>query len=220
MQRYFRRLFWILALGAITGYAASDMQASDPGKIRYLSQKIATDYLLLFSRKQDPLLQERLQQEISTLSETLRQLARYAKGAEVNNILDYLSYNKDQIRSLIQEKPSDTSVDTLLDYTQALSEGAEAITNISGNHTAPQYEIRYRLYRIATLYLITHLGIERDEEKREFTAAVQTFARHAERIPSLDALWQRYSPLLTSAPFIPNLLDLMLIDMDQQLSQG
>ena len=220
MQRYFQRLFWILALGVITGYAASDMQASDSGKIRYLSQKMATDYLLLFSRKQDPLLQERLQQDISALSETLRQLARHATGEEVNNILDYLSYNKDQIKDLLKEKPSDTSVDTLLDYTQALSEGAEAIANISGTHAAPQYEIRYRLYRIATLYMITHLGIEKGETKREFTAAVQTFARHAERIPSLDALWQRYSPLLKSAPFIPHLLDLMLIDMDHQVNQG
>ncbi len=142
-----RRWFVAPLFGFIlTNSYASNSVATD--EIKYLSQKIAFEYLCL-KQSGNEAIKESILSDIDKLSESLRSAAKSQKNAD-KNILNFIAYSKDEIKELLERKDNKESQIKILDISDSLYEGIKSIdTKADSNKT--------EFYKLLKLYLALNL---------------------------------------------------------------
>jgi len=103
MDRVKRVLVLLILLG-ISGYAAtrSDINTIEAAEnIRYLSQKIAKNYLHLYSRPKRTELKDEIRFMIDELSQNFSAIAASTRDNNTKDLLKYLEYNKKNMEELM-----------------------------------------------------------------------------------------------------------------------
>jgi PHD/YefM family antitoxin component YafN of YafNO toxin-antitoxin module len=146
-------------ISAATLSDAKILEASE--NIKYLTQKIAKDYLYLYTYPEKQDIHHAIRNNIKSLEENIRSIAITTKNEKIKYILDFFAYEKEQIKITLNSKMSKENVDKVLDFSEALTEGAENIVrSIQYNFSIEEKmfmrskNIEYLVEKLAKYYMV------------------------------------------------------------------
>ena len=172
---------------SITRAEVKIIEASE--NIVYLSQKVAKNYLLysLYNGKIDK--KDVLNSSLNILSTNLRTIAMRTKDVSSKNILEFLAYTKEQIEEVVKEKNTSESSALILDYTEALLEGATSISNLYINKMSKEEEMLtihnkliYLLERISKYYIALNDGFNDETNQEQMQISIDNFETYLVQI--------------------------------------
>jgi len=178
--------------------------------IRYLGQKISKEYLFFY---QNP---NNIYDDIKRLEKSIIDIKMITNNRNSKNILDFLAYNKDEIKELI-EKPVDINKSILmLDYSESFLEGANSIENAHKYNFSVEEkmlmllkDIEYLLERVSKYYIAYTLDIDKKNTFNNMDKAVtdiETILKEVNSYPypkefsieikDMNSNWIKYKQLL------------------------
>ncbi len=177
--------------------------------IKYLSQKIANDYLYLYHDPKKAAIKVELKSAIKKLEDDFRFIAKSTNNPDTKNVLDFLSYNKDQMKETLENDVSKESASSMLDYSDTLLEGAQSILD-SQNHNT--YESKFQLMMISKLYMAIHLDFDSINNKNEIKKMIKVFDNNSKS----HASWIAFKAIVENrqTSFIPNIISILIKDLE------
>ena len=225
-------------LGATTRSDVNLLEASED--IRYISQKIVKEYFYLAQGKQKTTALKHLHQDISILDERLRSIAAATKSDDTKNILTFLVYSRDQINETIEQPYDMDNAALMLDYSEALLEGAESIAHEHSYQFSDEEEMlidvkkmRYLVERITKYYMTFQLGINDVNNIKQLQDAITAFDQAMQKLnqysysqESAQALYRLniYWPIVRQFYLdfqqfkLPNILYISAQDLEKELT--
>jgi len=172
-------LFILLPIGlfASTRGDVKIIEASE--NLRYLGQKISKEYLFFYQNPKKIELKDNIYDDIKRLEKSIIDIKMITNNRDSKNILDFLAYNKDEIKELI-EKPVDINRSILmLDYSESFLEGANSIENAHKYDFSVEEkmlmllkDIEYLLERVSKYYIAYTLNIDKKNTFNNMDKAV------------------------------------------------
>ncbi len=185
--------------------------------INYLSQKIAKDYLYLCYNPKKLEIKTQLYENIKKLEENFRLAAKSTDNDDTKNVLDFLSYSKDQIKDSLNEDISIKRATQVLDYSEALSEGTKSILNTYNYNNISDKDIRVNLAKILKLYIASHININPTISREQLKTQIQIVDTKLNRVyKSSDQSWTSIKKLLNANKeyFVPDILFILINNME------
>lgn len=188
------RLSLLLLFVSTLGQAAtrSDINAIEAAeKIRYLSQKIARDYLYLYSQPQRTDLIQTMHTMTRELGENFNMIASSTRDNTTKDLLQYLEYNKVNIEELLKKKVSKEGSLQMLDYSEILLEGADSIAREHRYAFNPEETMlmsikkdEYLVERLGKFYMASYLGALSQTNRKKMHASELALKKGLEVIRS------------------------------------
>jgi len=230
MQKYFRLLGLLclvnISLFAVTRGDIKILEATE--NIRYVSQKIVKNYFFSYAYPERIDMKTILEDELEFLSQNFRTIAVTSKDSDTKDILEFLSYNREQMFELFDEERNFENASLMLDYGETLLEGINSIAqgyqytfSKEENMLMLSKRIEYLLERTLKYYMVMHTGLDNNTVKEMMQKSISDIEKSLIPIksypysPKLEAerkkllfAWQK-SKILIEKPkalFIPILL--------------
>jgi len=150
--------------------------------IRYISQQMAKEYLFLFKTPQKEETKARLKKSLITLADNLRIISSTTKDEDTKDILEFLSYSKDQIAQIFTEKIDKEKAALMLDYSETLLEGADSIAAAHAyDFTEEEHmlivtkKMEYLIERMMKYYIALHVGFDNPTNEEQMHEAIEKF---------------------------------------------
>ena len=172
-----------LIIGIISSTQASTrsdvkiIEASE--EIRYLSQKIAKEYLYLYYNPHKVILKDRLTQNMKNLKKSIQQIAINTQNIDSKNILNFLTYTNEEIQLLLKQEVSNDKSILILDYSETFVEAANSIQSLhqyefSDEEKMLMYlkELEYLLERVNKYYIASILNLNKISNKQHMQNAL------------------------------------------------
>ncbi len=178
-------------------------------KIEYLSQKIAKDYLYLLQNPKLEALNGELKSSITQIENSFRFIAKNSKNSDAKDILNFLSYSKDQIKDTLEKKMSRENALTILDSTQSLYEGSRSILSTYNYNLWSDIDVKIAMMKILKLYMAIHLDINSDINRELMQNEMDQIEKRLEiSSMSLNRTWQALKEYLKADKdyFVPNII--------------
>ena len=197
--------------------------------IRYLGQKLSKDYLYLYSNPKRVELKDELSKDIEKIELSIIDISMSTINIDSKNILDFLTYNINEIKELLSKDINKERSILILDYSESFLEGANSIASM---HTYPfskeekmlmsMKEMNYLVERVSKYYLASKLNLDKSNN---FDHMVDAILRIDTIIKELDLydypstlrkettemsdIWKTHREFLYKSDklFLPNLLD-------------
>ncbi len=157
--------------------------------IRYLSQKIVKDYLFFYKNQDKIEVKRGLDRALEQLSDDFRIIATTTKDGDTKDILEFLTYSKDQIEQIFTEKANKESAALMLDYSETLLEGADSIARAHKYDFSDEEkmlmvtkEMEYLLERVTKYYMALHVGFNNPTNKEQMQEAMSKLTQNIEQI--------------------------------------
>jgi len=175
-------LFVLLTLSskAVTRGDIKVIEASED--IRYLSQKLAKDYLFFYKYPKQKSMKQQLEKSLYKLTDDIRTIATTTKDIDTKDILEFLAYSKDQISDIFDKKPDEDKAALMLDYSETLLEGADSIStrhqydfSEEENMLMVTKKMEYLLERITKYYMAVNIGFNTLTNQEAMQKAIQKF---------------------------------------------
>jgi len=150
--------------------------------IRYISQQMAKEYLFLFKTPYPEETKAKLKRSLIELAENLRVISATTKDADTKDILEFLSYSKDQIAQIFTEEVTPEQAALMMDYSETLLEGADSIAAAHAyDFTKEEYmlivtkKMEYLIERMMKYYIALHVGFDNVTNKEQMQQAIKKF---------------------------------------------
>jgi len=161
-------LISLFTVGSLAS-SRSDVQIIEATEnIRYWGQKISKEYLYLYYNPKKVELKEGLFKDLEMLELSIKDIAMSTKSIDSKNILDFLIYNKDEIKELLHKKVDRETSILMLDYSESFLEGANSIAFLHRYEFSEEEkmlmsmkEVEYLLERISKYYIASYLNLDR-----------------------------------------------------------
>jgi len=231
MKKIWHILFLITVFTtASSASSRSDVQIIEATEnIRYLGQKISKDYLYLYNNPKKIELKEELDKDIEMLELSISDISMSTINIDSKNILDFLTYNKNEIKELLtQDINKETSI-LILDYSESFLEGANSIASV---HTyafsddekmlMSMKEFEYLLERVSKYYVASNLNLDKVNNFEHMVNAILKIDKilkdvNLYKYPSeldkeskeMNLIWKAHREFLYKSEklFLPNLLE-------------
>jgi hypothetical protein len=238
------RTLLLLSLLITIGHATtrSDINTIEAAeKIRYLSQKIAKNYLYLYSRPKRIEIKKELYAMVGELEKNFTTVASSTKEDNTKDLLKYLNYNKENIEKLLLQKVTKERSLKMLDYSEILLEGADSIAKehsyLFNTEEAMLMNIKkyeYLIERLGKFYMASGLGAlsqsnqkKMEESKKTLGEGLKTIQKYQypaylqKKKTELIRFWNANRYILTHSydMFVPNLVNITGIYFEQLLTQ-
>ena len=231
MKTLSRILSLVLLIVSFGGAATrSDINAIEAAEhVRFLSQKIAKDYLYLYARPKRREVKDDIREMMVELSEKFAILSASTKDSDTKDLLKYLQYNKSNIEELLSGDVTKESALQMLDYSEILLEGAESIARQHrypfNTEEAMLMQIKkaeYLVERLGKFYMVSSLGVLSQTNQKKMQESARDFEESLKAIqeyqyPSslekqkkqLALFWSfgQYSLAHSYDMFIPNIVN-------------
>jgi len=168
--------------------------------IRLIGQKIAKNYLYYYQNPKKAELKIKIYKDIEALEESLIEIATTTKSRDSKNILDFLAYNKDEIKLLLEQKVNRERSILMLDYSESFLEGASSIANehkyvfsLEEEMLIAFKDLEYFLERVSKYYIASTLDLDRKNNLANMKESIILMEHTFEEINHYP-----YSPELTS----------------------
>ncbi len=231
-MRFYLYIFLLLSFWVVSGQAAtrSDVNVIVAAEhIRYLSQKIAKDYLYLYSQPRHVEIRQEIRTMIDALNENFNTIATSTRSDSTRDLLKYLEYNRDSIQELLTKKVTKDQSLLMLDYSEVLLEGTNSIAR---EHRYPfnqeetmlmnikKYE--YLVERLGKFYMASSMGALSQTNQRKMLESQQALEKGLQTIQAyqypdryqkhkkeLAHFWESSKQILAHAydMFLPNLVE-------------
>ncbi len=175
-------ILWIIVLQSIYMIASTrgDVKIIEASEnIRYLGQKITKEYLYFYQNPQRIELKEQLYENLKLLEQSILDIKTIANNKESKNILDFLTYNKNDVKKLINKSVSKQKAILMLDYSESFLEGANSIENSHKYKFSNEEQIlmslkdiEYLLQRISKYYMAYILNIDKQLNFNNMSIAI------------------------------------------------
>jgi hypothetical protein len=185
--------------------------------IKYLSQNIAREYLYLYHNPKRLETNIQLQNDIKELENNFRFVAKNTNSADSKNILDYLSYSKDQIKEILNSELKAENRELILDNTEALSEGAQSILISYNYDPLKDKDIKINLANISKFYMAIHENINPSSNKESMIEEIKIIDNKLIKSTSeLKGSWRTLKTLLVAEEkqFIPNIISILIKNIE------
>jgi len=178
-----RLLILIIFLGITNTLEASTrsnvkiIEASE--NIRYLSQKIAKEYLYLYYNPNKINFKSKLKENMKNLENNIQQIAINTQSDDSKNILNFLTYTNEDIQILLSKIPSNDKSILLLDYSETFVEAANSIQSLHQYKFSNEEkmlmhlkELEYLLERVNKYYIASILNLNKISNKQHMKNAL------------------------------------------------
>jgi hypothetical protein len=185
--------------------------------IKYLSQNIAKEYLYLYHNPKRVETKAILQNDIKELEDNFRFVAKNTNNADSKNILDYLSYSKDQIKEILSSKVKAENRELILDHTEALSEGAQSILISYNYDPLKDKDIKINLANISKFYMAVNENINPSANKENIKNEIKIIeSKLTNSSAELKGSWRTLKSLLNTEEnqFIPNIISILIKNIE------
>ncbi len=183
----------LILFGAFTianASTRSDVEVLEASEtIKYITQKIAKNYLYLYDYPYKKELHKVMTKDIKILEASMRDIAIASSSKSTQQILDYFAYEKEQFKALLEEEPSKKNANEILDISDALSEGAIYIANtVKYNFTFEEKMLmnsksaEYLVEKIAKFYMVLNTDIENGTVNDTMTKSINELESSIEKI--------------------------------------
>lgn len=153
--------------------------------IRYLSQKLAKEYLFLYKYPDKVEIKGKLDKLLLKLNDDFRIIATTTKDSDTKDILEFLAYSKDQIKQIFNEKPDTEKAALMLDYSETLLEGADSIASTHKYDFSEEEKMlmitkkmEYLLERITKYYMAINVGFVSSTNKESMQESIEKFEKN------------------------------------------
>ncbi len=180
-------------------------------EIKYLSQKIANDYLHFHHSPKKIELKRSLQVSIEKLENDFRFLAKSTDNIEIKNVLDFLSYTKDEIKNLISKDLDKNNIMSILDLSESLHEGSQSILE---NYKFLDRDINADLMRISKSYMAEHIS-----GSNSIALQTQDEIGIVDKELKTNASWLMLKEILKldKNSFLPNIVAILIKDIQKDI---
>ena len=207
--------------------------------IRFLSQNISSNYLLLFTNKNNLFAKKEIKQSILKLTREFRNVAMTSKDTDTKDILEFLTYSKTEMQDLLNKKVDSENASLLLDFTETFLEGANSIEKDALYEFSSEEKMlsltknmQYLLERTYKYYLAYHLGFNKEVNLNGLKNSIIAFDKHQllvnaydypyehKKIASLANIeWKTNKIILEKGDklFIPNILNDLIASQKESL---
>ncbi len=232
MQKYLKIFLLVVFSSAIGGAATrSDINVIEAAeKVRYLSQKIAKNYLYLYARPQHKGIKADIHTMLDELEKSFNTISSSTNDTNTKDLLIYLEYNKENIDKLLKQKVSKENSLKMLDYSEILLEGGESIAHEHSYRfnkeetmlmNIKRYE--YLIERLGKFYMASTLGALSESNRKKMDESRLTLEKGLKQIlayhypadlekqkEELRLFWKTNTNILSRAydMFIPNLMNI------------
>jgi len=172
-----------IILGMISNSEASTrsdvkiIEASED--IRYLSQKIAKEYLYLYYNPNKINLKDKLRENMKNLKKSIQEIAINTQNNESKNILNFLTYTNEEIQILLNKKVSNDKSILILDYSETFVEAANSIQFLHQYEFSNEEkmlmhlkELEYLLERVNKYYIASILNLNKISNEQHMKNAL------------------------------------------------
>ena len=219
----------ILTLNSFASTRSDVMILESTENIRYLGQKISKDYLYLYHNPKKIELKEVLGKDIKLLELSIRDIGMSTINVDSKNILDFLIYNKNEIKELLTKSVNKERSILILDYSESFLEGANSIASM---HTyafsdeekmlMSMKELEYLLERVSKYYIASNLNLDKINNFEHMDKAIlkiDTIIKEInlykypveliKEIKEMNSIWKTHREFLYKSEklFLPNLLE-------------
>ncbi len=173
--------------------------------IRFLSQEITKNYLYLYANPRRTAIKNRLNRNLDRMVENIRTISTTTSDEDTKNILEFLTYSKDQIEQLIKKRPDKESAALMLDYSESLLEGANSISAAHAYEFSEREKmlmkskaILFQLERSTKYYIALYIGLGTSiniEQMNQSTKKLQELLETVYKFPYPDAIEEKKSRL-------------------------
>ncbi len=184
-------LLMYMPLSAATRSDVTLLEASED--IRFISQQIVKDYFYLAQHEGKQEVHKYLEDGVSRLDEKLRAIATVTNSTDTKDILSFLAYSRDQIIETINEPYNIDNAALILDYSEALLEGAESIGHEYSYDASTQEQMlinvkkmRYLIERITKYYMTFQFGIKDLNNIQQIQEAINAFDTAMQELNSYE----------------------------------
>ena len=209
--------------------------------IRYLSQKMAREYIYVYLNPENRFAKKNLQRTIDALGENIRTISAASSDEETDTMIEFIAYTKEQISEIVKQKPSKENATLMLDYSETLLEGADAIARAHLYDFSEEEQmlvtsknLQYLLERLLKYYLALYIGDASQNTKAQLKEALAQFTENKKKIDAyaypadlekivaaIDTVWHRTDPYILKAErnayFIPDLISDAVSYMEKRL---
>jgi len=231
MKRIWNILFMIMVL-THSSFASSrsDVQIIEATEnIRYLGQKISKDYLYLYHNPKKIELKEVLEKDIKMLELSIRDIGMSTISIDSKNILDFLTYNKNEIKELLTKSINKETGILILDYSESFLEGANSIASAHVYAFSDEEKmlmlmkkLEYLLERVSKYYIASNLNLDKVNNFEHMDKAILKIdailkevnlykypVEMSEEIKLMNSIWKTHREFLYKSEklFLPTLLE-------------
>jgi hypothetical protein len=230
MKKLFHVIFVLLLfVSSAMASTRGDVKVIEASEnIRLLGQTIAKDYLYYYQNPKKSDLKNKLYKDLKILEDSISEIASLTKNSNSKNILDFLSYNKDEIKELLLEEVSKEKSILMLDYGESFLEGANSIAHEHAYKFSSEEEMlmsvknmEYLLERITKYYVATTLNIDKNNNFNSMKKSIVEVDKILEEInaypypdellseiKSMNSIWSKHKDFLykSNELSIPNLI--------------
>lgn len=215
---FFTTLAIISIVHTIEASTNEDIKIIEATKnIEYLSQNIAKEYLYLYQNPKRIETKTKLQNEIKELEDNFRFVAKNTNNIDSKNILDYLSYSKDQIKEILSADIKSENREFILDHTEALSEGAQSILISYNYDPLKDKDIKINLANISKFYMAINANINPTANRNNIQNEIKIIdTKLINSSTELKGSWHILKNLLNAKEdqFIPNIISILIKNLE------
>jgi len=170
-------IFMPLFLESATRSDIKIIEASED--IRYLSQKIAKDYLFYYKYPEQYKVKKDLINSLNNLAKDLRMIASATEDVDTKSILEFLSYSKGEISEMVSQEPNEENAALILDHSETLLEGADSIENMHTYDFSEEEKMimlakrfEYLTQRVLKYYVALNSGFDNSTNRDYFSESL------------------------------------------------
>ena len=147
--------------------------------IKTISQDLAKNYFYIEQGIQTSSAKKGLKKDIITLDDTIRKLQMNSTDSRTKNIVEFMFFSVDELKSTIKESFSAENGGLVLDYTETLLEGSESIAKHAKGKTETILgvveEMQFLLERATKYYIAFRAGYTDAVNVTQAKMAVEKF---------------------------------------------
>lgn len=136
--------------------------------IKYITQNIAKNYIYLYIYNNKLSLRKNIDESIMELENEIRIIAANTQDEKIKYILDFFAYEKEQIKLIVSRGQTTDSSIAVLDFSEAVTEGAQNIFDSVGYSFSAEEKmlmrsqnINFLIERLAKYYMVIGSNIDK-----------------------------------------------------------
>lgn len=157
--------------------------------IQYLSQKITTDYLLLYTRPNDLQLQNKFKENIKVLEQNINNIENTTKNSVTMTILAFYRYRLEYIQAIPLKHPTLKNAQFILNASETFLEGARSIEQQHQYKSSKQEgmlvwckELQYLIESVSKYYMAFQIGLVNPQNSLRMQQAISDINKTLENI--------------------------------------
>ena len=175
-------LLMLSMFGQLNASTRGDVKIVEASEnIRYLSQKVAKEYLYLYYNPKKINFKKKLSENMKALERNIDKIAINTQSDDSKNILTFLTYTNDEIKLLLQQEVTskDKSI-LILDYSETFIEASTAIQALHQYDFSKEEkmlmqlkELEYLLERVTKYYIASIMNLNKVSNTKQMQKTME-----------------------------------------------